>query len=240
MSRIVVVGLVVAALGVGVFAAVRLMGGDDDEQQAVEAEAEAVTLSGALSVSSRERLSICVDGAGARDVSAGEVDAVREALDGVLAGAPEHPKAYDNPAVTLGCPEARALTGDPVGEGFERSQLAHYLDAVEQASTHRAFVYFAGEDDFGAAFLDEPYGITTEEAICQGDQCFGLTLGIYVQGTDVLSQALDDALNLQPPTPEPTTDWRACALGTPEWWCYRYEDFLHENPGFEQSLTPAP
>jgi len=240
--RILTIVLLLAALGAVGLLASRLVGdGEDGALSVVDAEQEPATLSGALGVSSRDQLSLCVDGAGGRSVSSEDVASVRDALDDVLASVPNVPTDYGEPEVTLGCPAPRGLTSAPV-DPFERHDLARMLASPADASPHSYFVFFVGNAAYEAAFPGEPYVIVAEESACEGDACIaGVTQGIYFDRTDsdVLFEGILDLMNLIPPMPEATTDWQACAEGSDEWWCERYGDWLKEHPADGPLSAPA-
>ena len=184
-------------------------------------------------------LSLCVDGAGGETVSDGQVETVRDRLESVLAGVSSLPPEYGKRAVVRGCPPAGGLTAAPVDPG-ERPMGAVLRDP-DVPSEHRVFVYFLSPEAYAASFGGETYGLATEEMFCRLDQCWGVTLGLYVStslSSELLGQGLLKALGLLPSSkklsPVDAELWQRCELGTPEDWCEDYDEFKREQQELEQ------
>ena len=136
-----VAAVVVVAGGVAVVLLAAACGGDGDSnafgqgEPSVTGDDEAV--GGALRVSSRADLSLCVDREGAVPSDA-QVNRVRDALGGALAAATDSPYEYPNPTVGEGCPPPVIPFGEKLDYGHRYSLVpARLLESMSDASRHR-------------------------------------------------------------------------------------------------------
>lgn len=140
-----------------------------------------------LLASSRDVLSVCVDG-----VPADVVRKVLKDIESELLAIPREPATWLADArVVEGCPRGRALTGEAAGRhGNPRP--------VQDASPHRLFVYLASEEAVRTAFARDSYGVAAEELLCYGDSCAEVTTGVYLTnvGRQTVKEALVSALGL--------------------------------------------
>lgn len=226
-------GVIAAAL---LFAALACGGGSDEEPEATPSPTAEGDSSGfnRLFSDTRSHLSVCVAGTEAYEISDEEVDDVHSALEAGLAEVDEVPSEFGDWEVVAGCPAPVETLGTPLKyyPGFD---AAH----VDVPSEHMVFVYFVPEDVYHVTFGDEAYTLSTEEMVCEGDVCVGVTLGLYVPATvtsGLLKMALLDGLVLLPrePEPEQTLDWTSCERGTPPHPDYPCEGLDDWTPGQEE------
>jgi len=191
--------------------------------------------SGPLAAPNRSHLSVCVDGAGGATVSATQLGLVRQALAAIRASPSNWPQ-FGEPEAVEGCPPSTTLSGPAPRNAVERHdalERARELWPPATANPHRVFVYWTAADTFAAYFGNVPYEVASEELLCSGHVCAGGTTGLYLTpsaAADTIQEGLLDALGLLPPEPQPTPNWTACALGTPEPWCARYQEFFGPTP----------
>ncbi len=224
----------------------------DAEEQLARMEADGVDSSWGLFQTEERRqcgvLSVCVDGAGGIEVSEDQVEAVERVLDMALAGATHLPGVPSvGRQVVKGCPQATALTGEPLTAGDRHSILSPAIRLLpgDAPSSHRLFVYFTEPDLYAATFGDDEFAWVDAELECEGDpdntpahfedvpECQPVTQALYFPpwiDPDMLLFAVRGVLMLIPPEEFPTPDWHACELGTPEPWCATYDACMSADP----------
>jgi hypothetical protein len=239
-KRVVLALLLLIAAGGAAAALAQLAGAEEDENPSF-------TYNG-LITTNRSGLDVCVDGAGglaASDSLADRVDRSMDAALGSIKGTELWRESFGQSSVAIGCPPPTVEVGSPM-RPLERLERLGLGQGVQAPSPYRLFVYFLPSDRYTATFTQEPYASVTAEHVCQGDACFGTTRALYVSeaiAAETLTAAILDSLGLTILEPEPTLDWHACELGTPEPWCARYEgsqDDQQQNSGVPEGLGHEP
>jgi hypothetical protein len=163
----------------------------------------------------RSEFAVCVDAAGGETVERADIEMVRRAVDDAFADAPEIPHT-----VAQGCPSAVGLTGKRLDEhqrqGYEFP--SRRIQPPNSPSPFAIAVYIVPPDVYEASFqVAYPYATTTEEVVCEGDRCAGVTGGLYVTRAITEDQLLYAFLDVQGVVPDPL---RACmgeAVARPSW-----------------------
>ena len=128
-------------------------------------------------VEGRTQYGVCVAGASGLSVTGGEVGLVAAALGEAMERFPgiRH-------GVTEGCPPPAALTGERLDPGDRYSSIGRFIEPPATPSLHVVAVYFIPQTAYDAAFDESAYlfAATTEEFVCRGDVCAGVTGGLYV------------------------------------------------------------
>jgi hypothetical protein len=216
-----IAGLIAAAVVIAQFVGAQQGGGG-------------IAVGGPLLVRNRAALSICVDGAGGARVAGAEADVVRDALEAVLAAASSVPSEYDKRQVVRECPPPLGLTGK-VLDFLHRGPVdvgARAISSPDLLSPHRLHIFFVPEQVYAESFGEDAYALTSQEVVCRGDVCIGVTPGLYVRQSvtaDILGRALRHALILLPLTPDRAEYAQFCLSGTPEQWCY-LQDYCEAVP----------
>jgi hypothetical protein len=177
-----------------------------------------------LIVPHRNRVSVCVGGAGRSEITDQDIERVRDALDVGLNSLETIPSAFADFVIEEGCPPAIPLEGERYLASDSCCLPSILLESASEASPHVLFVYLVGDPLYETSFGDLPFMQTKAERVCTGDTCEVQTLALYV--TDAISSAgLADALlftfglHRRQTEPEPTIDWASCLRGTPNPWC---------------------
>lgn len=140
-------------------------------------EVESVTLTDSiLKTSNRDNLAIClqfqdtsVDSAARTTVLTNLTSAVDSAIDDPVMqdrGLPNVP-----PAIDLGCGVAPSLSQGRI---------------VDIPSPYYVFVYVVADQGLGSSISSGEIPYTTEEYMCAGDDCVGVTGGLYISLEDAL------------------------------------------------------